>query len=229
MTEFDAAEFGRAMGQMVREAMEPLKAQNAELAKRIEELEAALAEVPEPPKLSDLIAHEGLKTLIDLQVNEYMAENPPKAGEKGADGCGVADLLIDREGSLVVTMTDGRMKSLGNVVGTNGRDGIAFDKCVGEFDPERGYVLKFSNGETAVEHVLPYMRHGGFWSEGKSAGAGESMTHDGALWIAKRATKAKPCLENAEDWILAARKGRDGRDGRNGVDKTAPAKVKSDA
>ena len=90
---------------------------------------------------------------------------------------------------------------------------------------ERGFVLRATRGAVSREFVLPYMKHVGFWSEGKSVKAGESATHDGALWIAKRDTSAKPCLENGEDWILAARKGRDGKDGRNGIDKTAPVRV----
>lgn len=203
--------------------------------------------------VAELVKSEALAPLIDLMVADAVAKhfeaNPVRdgrdgergpqgekgeAGERGADGkdgTGLADALIDRDGSLVLTMTDGRAKTLGVVVGRdgadgkNGRDGIDFDKCVGHFDAERGYVLTLSAGDTSVEHVLPYMRHGGFWSEGKGAKAGESWTHDGALWIAKRDNGSKPCLENREDWILAARKGRDGKDGRNGIDRTAPVKV----
>lgn len=203
--------------------------------------------------VAELVKSEALAPLIDLVVADAVAKhfeaNPVRdgrdgergpqgekgeAGERGADGkdgTGLADALIDRDGALVLTMTDGRAKTLGVVVGRdgadgkNGRDGIDFDKCVGHFDAERGYVLTFSAGDTSTEHVLPYMRHGGFWSEGKGAKAGESWTHDGALWIAKRDNGSKPCLENREDWILAARKGRDGKDGRNGIDRTAPVKV----
>lgn len=203
--------------------------------------------------LAKLLASDRLKTLADLAAStavvEHFEANPVRhgkdgrdgadgeqgpQGEKGdqgaagSDGVGLADALIDRDGALVITMTDGRAKSLGPVVGrdgADGRDGIAFDKCIGEFDPARGYVLRFMAGDTVSEHVLPYMRHGGFWSEGKSAMAGESWTQDGALYIAKRDTTAKPCIENKEDWILAARKGRDGKDGRNGVDKTAAVQV----
>lgn len=203
--------------------------------------------------VAELVKSEALAPLIDLMVADAVAKhfeaNPVRdgrdgergpqgekgeAGERGADGkdgTGLADALIDRDGALVLTMTDGRAKTLGVVVGRdgadgkNGRDGIDFDKCVGHFDAERGYVLTLSAGDTSVEHVLPYMRHGGFWSEGKGAKAGESWTHDGALWIAKRDNGSKPCLENPEDWILAARKGRDGKDGRNGIDRTAPVKV----
>ena len=203
--------------------------------------------------VAELVKSKALAPLIDLMVADAVAKhfeaNPVRdgrdgergpqgekgeAGERGADGkdgTGLADALIDRDGALVLTMTDGRAKTLGVVVGRdgadgkNGRDGIDFDKCVGHFDAERGYVLTFSAGDTSTEHVLPYMRHGGFWSEGKGAKAGESWTHDGALWIAKRNNGSKPCLENREDWILAARKGRDGKDGRHGIDRTAPVKV----
>lgn len=158
-------------------------------------------------------------------------------GERGADGVGYVGEFIDRDGCLILSKDNGQVSKLGAVVGkdgkdgapgrdgTDGQDGLSFDQAKGEFHADRGFVLALTNGERSVEFVLPYMRHGGFWSEGKGAKGGESWTHDGALWIAKRDTAAKPCLENKEDWILAARKGRDGKDGRNGIDLTAPVKV----
>jgi len=259
----DPVEFGKAMGALVRDAVDPLLARIDTLESR--QLERGEKGDPgrdaEPVNVdavvdavvAKLLDSDRLATLFDLAVTKAVADhfeaNPVRdgrdgergpqgekgeAGERGADGkdgTGLADALIDRDGALVLTMTDGRAKTLGVVVGRdgadgkNGRDGIDFDKCVGHFDAERGYVLTFSAGDTSTEHVLPYMRHGGFWSEGKGAKAGESWTHDGALWIAKRDNGSKPCLENREDWILAARKGRDGKDGRNGIDRTAPVKV----
>lgn len=210
--------------------------------------------------VAKLLASDRLETLTDLAatkaVSDHFEAHPVqrgqdgKNGEAGArgekgepgangnDGAGVADLLIDRDGNLVTTMTDGRTKSLGAVVGkdgangrdgTNGKAGLSFEHAKGAFDAERGFVLTLTNGERSAEFVLPYMRHGGFYSEGKGAKAGESWTHDGALWIAKRDTLAKPCIENKDDWILAARKGRDGQDGKNGIDKTSAVKVNTDA
>lgn len=47
-------------------------------------------------------------------------------GEKGADGkdgVGLADAVIDRDGKLVLTMTDGRHKALGTVLGNDGKQG----------------------------------------------------------------------------------------------------------
>lgn len=258
----DPVEFGKAMGVIVRDATAPL-------LKRIEELEARQPERGErglqgepgkdadpiavPDVVAELLATDGLKMLVDLQVAESLAEyvkahplkdgkdgepgkkgdrgEPGLKGEPGAEGVGVAGAVIDRDGGLILTLSNGETKALGVVVGkdgsngTDGKDGLSFDTAEGSFDAERGFVVRMASGDRSAEFVLPYMRHGGFWSEGKAANPGESMTHDGALWIAKRATKVKPCLEHSEDWILAARKGRDGKDGRNGIDLTRPVKV----
>lgn len=45
-------------------------------------------------------------------------------GLNGQDGVGLADALIDRDGRLVLTMSDGRTKTLAVVIGKDGRDGI---------------------------------------------------------------------------------------------------------
>lgn len=210
--------------------------------------------------VAELVACEELRPVLALLVAEaiakHLGDNPipmPKDGRDGADGApgakgepgekgspgdagkdgvGMAGAVIDRDGSLVVTLTNGEQKALGPVIGrdgVDGKDGLSAEDFAGEYVPDRGFVLRASRGEKVVEFVLPYMVHRGFWADGKPVKAGESTTHDGALWIAKRDTIAKPCLENADDWILAARKGRDGKDGRNGIDKTAPVKVDSNA
>jgi hypothetical protein len=259
----DPVEFGKAMGALVRDAVDPLLARIDTLEGRQPErgergdpgrdAEPVNIDAVVDAVVAKLLDSDRLATLFDLAVakavSDHFEANPVRdgrdgdrgpqgekgeAGERGADGkdgIGLADALIDRDGALVLTMTDGRAKGLGVVVGRDGadgkdgRDGFDFEKCAGHFDAERGYVLTFSGGDASVEHVLPYMRHGGFWSDGRGAKAGESWTHDGALWIAKRDNGSKPCLENKEDWILAARKGRDGKDGTNGIDRTAPVKV----
>lgn len=145
-------------------------------------------------------------------VAKHLAANPPQAG---ADGVGLAGAMIDRAGELVITTTKGEAIRLGKVVGEDGRDGISFDTASGDYDAERGFVISLGAGDRRKQFVLPYMVHRGFWREGLGVKAGESATHDGALWIAKRANASRPCLENTDDWILAARKGRDGKDGRS--------------
>lgn len=44
-------------------------------------------------------------------------------GDPGKDGIGLADAMIDREGNLILTMTDGRHKMLGAVLGKDGVQG----------------------------------------------------------------------------------------------------------
>ncbi len=148
-------------------------------------------------------------------VAKHLAENPPQAG---ADGVGLAGAMIDRAGELVITTTRGEAVRLGRVVGEDGKDGqngISFETAAGEYDAARGFVITLGAGERRAELVLPYMVHRGFHRDGLAMKAGQSVTHDGALWIAKRDNASRPCLENADDWILAARKGRDGKDGKS--------------
>lgn len=152
---------------------------------------------------------------IAAAVAKHLAAHPPQAG---ADGVGLAGAMIDRSGELVITTTKGEAIRLGVVVGRDGEDGqhgLSFETASGEYDSERGFVITLGSGDRRTELVLPYMVHRGFHRDGLGMKAGQSVTHDGALWIAKRANASRPCLENTDDWILAARKGRDGKDGRS--------------
>lgn len=155
-------------------------------------------------------------------------------GEAGKDGAGIADLLIDRDGNLIATMTDGRVKSLGIVIGRdgkdgrNGADGLSMADVTRAYDPDAHEVVeRWTVGGEQKELRYPAggIRPGGFWREGLKCYSGQAITHDGALWIAKRDNSAKPCLENADDWQLAARKGRDGRDGKDGKPPPGPVKL----
>lgn len=154
-------------------------------------------------------------------------------GAKGADGAGIADLLTDRDGALVATFTDGRMKSLGVIVGKDGapgkdgRDGLGFDDLEVEFDGQKTITLKMQKGEVVKEAniVLPINIDRGIFREGQEYTAGDSVTWGGSYWIAQRDTGAKP--DGPESgWRLAVKKGRDGKDGRNGIDKTTPVSLK---
>lgn len=256
MTEFDPVEFGRSMGAMIREAVDPLKSENAELRKEIDALkarepdrietivEAPPVEIDVSDVVKELLAADGIKQLVGLEVDAYMAENPPQAGEPGRDGAdgkdgvkgdpgndgaGIADLLIDRDGNLTATFTDGRMKSLGVVVGKDGapgRDGKDLSALSAEFD-DTGLTIHTAAGDIRKEFELPH--DGGYWSENNRDHRKHAIvTHNGVAFIAKRDTNVEPKTENCDDWRILARKGRDGKDGRNGIDKTAPVKVKRD-
>lgn len=173
-------------------------------------VKAAVSALPEPKDGQD--APPVTDQQVAEQVAKYLGAHPPQAG---ADGVGLAGAMIDRAGELVITTTKGEAVRLGRVVGEDGQHGLSFESATGEYDASRGFVITLGAGERRTELVLPYMQHRGFWREGMGTKSAQSVTHDGALWIAKRDNASKPCLENDADWYLAARKGRDGKDGKS--------------
>lgn len=210
--------------------------------------------------VAELVKSDLLEPVVDLYVAEAVAKHfeanpvqhgrdgkdgergpqgekgePGSNGVDGKDGVGLADALIDRDGALVLTMTDGRAKTLGMVIGrdgiagADGRDGLSMVDVSRTYDAEAHEVVErwtVAGEEKELRYPAGGIRPGGFWREGMKCFALQAITHDGALWIAKRDTAAKPCLENAEDWQLAARKGRDGRDGKDGKPPPGPVSLK---
>lgn len=170
----------------------------------------AVAAIPAPSDGKD--ADPVSEAQIAAEVARYLQANPVKDGESGV---GLAGAMIDRSGHLMITTTKGENINLGKVVGEDGRDGLTFEDVTGEHDSERGFVISVGRGDRKKEFTLPYMVNRGFWTAGVKTLSGQNITHDGALWIAKRDTCAEPCLANADDWQLAARKGRDGKDGKS--------------
>lgn len=207
---------------------------------------AAVSALP-PPRDGTSITLEDVMPVIDESVKAIRADlyghldaaiNSIPAPRDGQDGAGIADLLIDREGVLVATFTDGRMKSLGKVVGTDGRDGadgkdgIGLESFEQEYLPETHEVrIKATCAGRVQETRYPAggIRSAGYWRDGSSAKACEAWSCDGALWIARVATSAKPDAKS-EDWILAARKGRDGERAQKPPEAApaAPVKLKKD-
>lgn len=143
-------------------------------------------------------------------------------GKDGADGIGLAGAVIDRNGELVITLTNGEAKALGPVVGKNGRDGT--DGARGEagfslsdFDTEfrhtdKVLVLKFDGGDVLETHeiFLPYVRDCGVWKEATEYLQGDGVTWGGSFWTAQKDTTSKP--DGSDDWRLAVKRGRDGKD-----------------
>ncbi len=206
-----------------------------------------------PDVVKEILVTDALRIMVDLHVAEAVAKhfeaNPiqhGKDGEKGergdsikgdpgADGIGLAGAMIDRDGSLVVTKSNGDTVTLGQVIGKDGApgkdgvDGLGFDDCDVTYDGERGFTLKWQSGERVKEKTfhVPTIIDRGYWREGTEAKTGDAMTHEGTLWIALRDTTAKPARES-EDWRIGARKGRDGLQGPAGKAYTPPAPVKLD-
>lgn len=255
----DPAEFGRAMGLLIKDATAPLLQRIAALEARQPErgekgetgAKGADAEpIDIKAVVTELLATEELRVLTDLQVAESVAkyfeahpikngvdgargEPGPKGdtvkGDPGADGVGLAGAIIDRDGELVITTTKGDAIKLGVVTGRDGapgKDGIDLSDVEFDYDGVRTISIKALDGRVAKSYKLPIPMDKGYWREGMSADTGDIVTHAGNAWIALKDTSTKPCNENAADWRLFARKGRDGIDGRAGRDLGPPAPVK---
>lgn len=107
--------------------------------------------------------------VIDAVVARYLAEHPPAdgkdggdgrdgaAGIDGKDGVGLAGAVVDGEGGLIVALTNGETRHLGQVVGrdghngADGRDGVDGKDGVGlagaVVDREGGLVITLTNGD----------------------------------------------------------------------------------
>lgn len=181
---------------------EPLKLADA----MREQLCKALGELRQPED-GKSVTVDDVAPIIKAEVEKAIASIPvPK------DGAGMAGAMIDRDGNLNLTMTNGEVKNLGRVVGTDGDDGVSFDAFELEYLPETHEIsLKASCVGRTKELRYPAggLRPGGYWREGTKAKAGEAWVQDGSLWIALKDVSSKPA-SNADGWIIAARKGRDG-------------------
>lgn len=139
-------------------------------------------------------------------------------GEKGADGIGMAGAMLDRDGELLITLTNGEVKKLGVVAGKDGRDGkdgadgLSFESFEMDYLEETHEVrLKAAAGGRVKEIRFPAggITLGGYWRDGSKAKALQVFSHDGNAYIAKCATSTKPS-PTSDDWVLMARRGRDG-------------------
>lgn len=200
---FDPEKFGEAMGAAIREAVTPL-------LKRIETLEKE--------REAGLDPEEIVKTVLAQMPKPENGKDGQQGerGEKGADGLGLAGAMIDRDGALQITLSNGEVKSLGPVVGKDGSDGLSLDGFELEYLSESHEIeIKATAGGRKKELRYPAggIRPAGYWRDGSKAKAGEAWVNDGSLWIALKDCQSKPGL-NDDAWIIAARKGRDGENGR---------------
>lgn len=143
----------------------------------------------------------------------------PKPGEPGKDGIGLANALIDREGALVLTMTDGTTKNLGVVHGRDGapgKDGETF--TLDDFDiealDERTIKLKFTKDEVchSFELSFPVLIGRGVWSTETEYERGDVVTWGGTAWEAVEPEKGVKPDQSNRGWRILAKRGRDGKD-----------------
>lgn len=198
---------------------------------------AAVALIPagkdgEPGRDGKDVDPEAVKAMVEAAVAEIPV---PKDGK---DGVGLAGAVIDRDGNLAVTLSDGSVKELGLVVGRDGvagsngkdgRDGLGFDDLSIEKTGDRTFLIKFVRGDVVKEFPIdmPVVIDRGVWREGAFK-AGDGVTLGGSYWIAQRDTEARP--ETSPDWRLAVKRGQNGRDGKPGAPgPTGPKGERGDA
>lgn len=213
---------------MVREAVDALPSPQDGKSITVEDvrplLDAAIRQMHSDAKQVVSEAIEAL--LVPKDGRDGKDGEPGKDGEKGdpgADGVGLAGAMIDREGSLVVTMTNGEVRSLGPVVGKEGApgkdglDGLGFDDLEVEQDDDGRVTLRFVRGDVKKEFALrfPVFVDRGTFKEGETYEPGNGVSWGGSFWIAQK-DGALPKPGTGDDWRLAVKKGRDGRDGEKG-------------
>jgi hypothetical protein len=143
---------------------------------------------------------------------------PGEKGADGRDGVGLADALIDADGRLVLTMTDGTTKALGVVKGADGKDGEpgkTFTLDDFEVVPmdERTIKMGFVYGEVmhSFELEFPVPIYRGRFQIGEKYARGDLATWGGHLWHCDEDRGKKPD-EPESGWTLAVKRGRDGKD-----------------
>jgi len=234
--EVDVAALARSVATSLED---PIKQAAAEAVAQIpaprgvdpEEIKAEIARqvcaLPKPPTAEEVAAlipaPENGKSVTVADVSPLVEETVAKAVAAlpaAKDGVGLVGALIDREGNLVVTLTDGSTKNLGGVLG---RDGFSLEDFE-VVDGEETFMLRFTRGDVVKEFPLPKPTladfYRGVWKEGPHK-AGSVVTWGGSIWLAKRETEDRP--ETSDAWTLIVKKGRDGKDGEA---PRGPAKVK---
>jgi hypothetical protein len=175
-----------------------------------EAIKALPAPEPVEPIAPDM---EAIGKLIQDGIAKAAAELPKP--EKGEPGIGLADALIDKDGQLVLTMTNGTTKTLGLVVGKDGergKDGITPEFMDAEF-AGRTLRLTFHQGEQSksVEFQLSTPEYAGVFKESATYEPGDMVTWAGSCWHCDEPKGMKPG-EPDSGWTLAVKAGRPGKD-----------------
>jgi len=174
-------------------------------------VDEAVAALPPPAPVESLTGPVAalIRDEVVRSVADAVAAIPP-----AKDGVGAAGAVIDRNGSLVLTLSDGKMIDLGRVDGKDGLDGTSPEDMAVELLPDgRTVRFVFAKGEKEYAFKVPFpvVLDRGVFKEGTAYEHGDAVTFGGSLWIAQRATGEKPEGNNT-GWRLAVKKGRDGRD-----------------
>lgn len=209
------------IGKMINEAIDQRMGVD-DLEHSLEELVKFAVDAIPRPQDGKSVSIEDVAPLIASEVDKRVGEIPKaRDGEPGSNGVGMAGALIDRDGNLVITMTNGEAKNLGAVVGKDGdpgrpgRDGFGLeDFDASMMDDGRTVLLSFTGKDIdyKVELGFPAMIYRGVYREG-SYEKGDTVTWGGSLWHCDADETDEKPGDGSKAWTLCAKKGRDGRDG----------------
>lgn len=201
----------------VSEIPKPKDGKDVDMAAVKAMIEEAVSAIPKPKdgKDADMDA-------VKNYIQEAVKSIPVINGKDGKDGIGLAGAMIDREGELKITLSNGEVKGLGVVVGKNGEngkagsDGISFDDFGMEYISET-HEIEIRATAAGKSKTFRYpaggIRPGGYWRSGAKADKGSAWHDAGNLYIALKDTSSRPSLNSMgenPDWMLAARRGKDG-------------------
>lgn len=171
-------------------------------------------------------------------VKDAVAAIPP--AEPGTPGVGVAGAMIDRDGALQLTLSDGQLVSLGRVVGTDapgtdavqkmvadavaaipppkdgdpGRDAFRLEDFAAELaDDGRTIKMSFLAGDMLREFAFkfPTVIYRGVYRPGQEWDVGDAVSCGGSLWhCGKAGTRQTP--GQGDDWQLMVKRGRDAKE-----------------
>ncbi|MGB3044546.1 MAG: hypothetical protein WBB98_15305 [Xanthobacteraceae bacterium] len=187
----------------------------------VEIVEPVLAAIPVPQDGKSVIIDDVRPIIEDAVARAVAALPKAKDGEPGKDGVGVAGAVIDRDGSLVVTLSNGDTRQLGPVVGRDGEpgkpghDGFALKGFEVELmEDGRTILMKFDDGgpfSYTRELGVPAMIYRGVYREGVYQ-KGDTVTFGGSLWHSNKDGNTEKPDTGSGAWTLAAKRGRDGKD-----------------
>lgn len=204
---FDPEKFGQAMGEATAAA---IKAALSPVLQQVKALEDRVASIPSTGPAPEPIQLPDIAGMVAEAVKAAVAALPDPAAPLG-----LASAMIDREGNLHVTFSNGESKNLGRVVGKDGddgSDGLSLESFDLEYLPESHEVeIKAKAGDRtkSIRYYAGGIRAAGYWRDGKSVKAGEAWSYGGNTWIAIKDGTTETPQAGAKDWYLAARRGKD--------------------
>jgi hypothetical protein len=163
----------------------------------------AVAAIPAPRDGNSVTAEDVRPMLDELVQKRLDAIHIPDPAP------GVSEALVDQDGQLVLTRTDGHVIKAGRV---RGADGIGADDLELQSD-DGGRTLRvmLKCGARTIEREIrtAVVIDRGIWRAGDYK-AGDAVTLKGSWWVAGRDTSQRPGEDNS-GWRLAVKRGSDTR------------------